>query len=72
MGTTPPIINGPITRSHAMQIHDQVNANLSLSFDLENMVVPSPPSLLVELRYNIEEDQQHFQSEPKQCFMTKK
>ena len=35
MGTTPPIINVPITRSRAMQIHDQVNANLSLSFDLE-------------------------------------
>ena len=60
MGTTPPIINGPITRSRAMQIHDQVNANLSLSFDLENMVVPSPPLLLVELRCNIEEGQTHF------------
>ena len=40
MRTTPPTINGPITRSRAMQIHDQVNANLSISFDLENMVVP--------------------------------
>ena len=46
MDTTPTIINSPITRSHAMQIHDQVNANLSLSFNLENMVVPSPPLLI--------------------------
>ena len=60
MGTTPPIINGPITRSRAMRIHDQVNANLSLSFDLETMVVPSPPLLLVELRCDIEEGQTHF------------
>ena len=60
MGTTPPIINGPITRSRTMQIHDQVNANLSLSFDLENMVLPSPPLLLVELRCDIEEGQTHF------------
>ena len=60
MGNTPPIINGPITRSRAMQIHDQVNANLSISFDLENMVVPSPPLLLVELRCDIEEGQTHF------------
>ena len=60
MGTTPPIINVPITRSRAMQIHDQVNANLSISFDLENMVVPSPPLLLVELRCNIKEGQTHF------------
>ena len=60
MVTTPPIINGPITRSRAMQIHDQVNANLSISFDLENMVVPSPPLLLVELRCDIEEGQTHF------------
>ena len=60
MGTTPPTINGPITRSRAMQIHDQVNANLSLSFDLENMVVPSPPLLLVELRCDIKEGQTHF------------
>lgn len=50
----------PITRSCAKQIHDQVNANLSLSFDLENMVVPSPPFLLVEFRRNIEEDQPQF------------
>ena len=60
MGTTPPIINGPITRSRAMQIHDQGNANLSLSFDLENMVVPSPPLLLVELRCGTKEGQTHF------------
>ena len=60
MGTTPPIINSPITRSRAMQIHDQVNANLSISFDLENMVVPSPPLLLVELMCDIEEGQTHF------------
>ena len=60
MDTTPTIINGPITRSHAMQIHNQGNANLSLSFDLENMVVPSPPLLLVELRCDIEEGQTHF------------
>ena len=60
MGTTPPTINGPITRSRAMQIHDQVNTHLSLSFDLENMVVPSPPLLLVELRCDIKEGQTHF------------
>ena len=60
MGNTPPIINGPITRSRAMQIHDQVNTNLSISFDLENMVVPSPPLLLVELRCDIKEGQTHF------------
>ena len=60
MGNTPPIINGPITRSRAMQIHDQVNANLSIAFDLENMVVPSPPLLLVELGCDIEEGQTHF------------
>lgn len=59
MGTTPPTINGPIIRSCAMQIHDQVNANLSLSFDLENMVVPSPPLLLVELMCDVEEGQTH-------------
>lgn len=60
MDTTPTIINGPITRSCAMQIHDQVNTNLSLSFDHEITVVPSPPLLLVELRCNIEEGQTHF------------
>lgn len=60
MDTTPPTINGPITRSRAMQIHYQVNANLSLSFDLQNMVVPSLPLLLVELRCDIEEGQTHF------------
>ena len=60
MGTTPPTIKGPITKSHTMQIHDQVNANLSLSFDVENMVVPSPPLFLVELRCDIKEGQTHF------------
>ena len=43
-----------------MQIHDQVNANLSISFDLENMVVPSSPLLLVGLKCNIKEGQTHF------------
>ena len=60
MGTTPSTINGPITRSRAMQIRDQVNANLSLSFDIENMVVLSPPLFLVELRCDIEQGQIHF------------
>ena len=46
--------------SRIKQTHGQVNANLSSTFDLENMVVPSPPLLLVELRCDIKEGQTHF------------
>ena len=49
-------INGPITRSCAEHIYDQVNANLSLPINLENMVVLSTPLLLVVLRNEVEEN----------------
>ena len=52
---TTPTIDGPITRSRAKLICDQVNANLSLSYKLDEMVVLSSPLLLVELRYTMKE-----------------
>jgi hypothetical protein len=55
---TTPTTNGPITRSRAKLIHDQVNANLSLSHNFDDMATPSYPLLLVELRHNMEEIQE--------------
>ena len=55
-----PTIIGPITRSRAKQISDQVNANLSLPCNLVYTTMLSPPLLLVELRYHMEEIQQHI------------
>jgi hypothetical protein len=50
-------INGPITRSRAKQIHDQVNANLSLPYnlDLDEMAMLSSTLLLVEFRTSLKE-----------------
>ena len=53
-----PTIIGPITRSHAKLISDQVNANLSLPYNLDDTTMLSSPLLLVELRYHMEEIQQ--------------
>jgi hypothetical protein len=52
-----PTINGPIRRSRAKQIHDQVNANLSLPYnlDLDEMAMLSSTLLLVEFRTSLKE-----------------
>lgn len=52
---TTPTTNGPITRSRAKLISDQVNANLSLSHNLDDTAMLSSPLLLVELRHIIED-----------------
>ena len=71
MGTTPPTINGPITRSCAMRMHDQVNANLSLSFDLENRLCLH--LLCCWLNSGaISKKAKHISVFAKQCFMAKK
>ena len=57
-----PTIIGPITRSRAKQISDQVNANLSLPCNLDDTTMLSSPLLLVELRYNMEAIQQPMSS----------
>ena len=57
-----PTIIGPITRSRAKQISDQVNANLSLPCNLDDTTMLSSPLLLVELRYHMEEIQQPMSS----------
>jgi hypothetical protein len=48
--------NGPIIRSRAKQIRDQVNANLNLSYnlDLDEMAMLSSTLLLVEFRNKLE------------------
>jgi hypothetical protein len=48
--------NGPITRSHAKQIRDQVNANLSLSYnlDLDEMAMLSSNLFFVEFKNKLE------------------
>ncbi|XP_048552596.1 uncharacterized protein LOC125532671 [Triticum urartu] len=57
-----PTIIGPITRSRAKQISDQVNASLSLPCNLDDTTMLSSPLLLVELRYNMEAIQQPMRS----------
>ena len=70
--STTPTINGPITRSHAKPINDQVNANLSLSYKLDDTAMLSSPLLLVELRYTLEESNNLWAHEEqelkKQCW----
>jgi hypothetical protein len=53
---TTPTTNGPITRSRAKQICDQVNAILSLSYnlDFDEMAMLSSTLLLVEFRNKLE------------------
>jgi hypothetical protein len=48
--------NGPITRSRGKQIRDQVNADLSLSYnlDLDEMAMLSSTLLLFEFRKKLE------------------
>ena len=50
-----PTIIGPITRSRAKLISDQVNANLSLPYNLDY-------TTMLELRYHMEEIQQPMSS----------
>ena len=57
-----PTIIGPITRSRAKQISDQVNAHLSLPCNLDDTAMLSSPLLLAELRYNMEAFQQPMSS----------
>jgi hypothetical protein len=53
---TTPTTNEPITRSRAKQIHDQVNANLRLSYnlDLDEMAMLLSTLLLVKFRNKLE------------------
>ena len=48
--------------SRIKKTHDQVNANLSLPFNLDDTTMISSPLLLVELRYHMEETQQPMSS----------
>jgi hypothetical protein len=58
---TTPTNNGPITRSRAKQISDQVNANLIYSYNLnlDDTTMLSFTLLLVEFRNKVEGSQQH-------------
>jgi hypothetical protein len=56
MINTTPTNNGPITRRHAKQISDQVNPNLSYSYNLnlDDMAMLSSTLLLLEFRNKFE------------------
>ena len=54
------LIKGEIIIFRLKRTHCQVNANLSLYYNLEHMAALSSPLLLVELRCDIKEGQTHF------------
>ena len=54
------VIKGETIIFLVKRTHCQVNANLSLYYNLEHMAALSSPLLLVELRCNIKEGQTHF------------
>lgn len=55
-------IIGPITRSYAKKIIDQANANLMLSYKLDEMFVPLFLLVFTELKCKVEGSQQSLSS----------